>query len=147
MPNILNFKVICFFIEEKHSHSLYAGIKKMVTATTDVMSSDVRSDDNIPQQIFHHAECLYLVMTACSAEFHRVLYKSDEIVDISFLVKTAKLLNQLSDIYENVPADSFISLALERQVTYISTKHLPELASISFKAMKDVYSDSLSGRN
>ena len=117
----------------------------MITATTDVMSSDVRSDDNIPQQILHHAECLYLVMTACSVEFHRVLYKSDEIVDISFLLKTSKLLKQLVDIYEDVPADSIILSTLERQVTYISTKHLPELASISFKAMKDAYSDSLSG--
>ena len=78
-------------------------------------------------------------------EFCRVLYSS-KLTDVSYLVNAAKLLNKLGSIYEDDSQMNGSAInSFEKQIVTMSQKYLPEFMCVSFKAMKDGYSDSLSG--
>lgn len=98
----------------------------------------------IPGVVHQHARLLYQTMVLSHEEFNRVLYSSQPI-DVAYLVNTAKLLNNLNVIYEE--NSQLKVLMIERQISVMLKKYLPELACISFKALKDGYSVSLSGQS
>ena len=78
-------------------------------------------------------------------EFCRVLYSS-KLTDIPYLVNAAKLLSKLATIYEDCNQVNELAIkCFEKQIVAVLYKYLPEFMCVSFKAMKDGYSDSLSG--
>ena len=78
-------------------------------------------------------------------EFCRVLYSS-KLTDVSYLVNVAKLLNKLGAIYEDcIEMNGPVINSLENQLVTMLQKYLPEFICVSFKGMKDVFSNSLSG--
>ena len=99
--------------------------------TSDCVASEI---------IVQHASLLYQAMVLSHEEFHRVLHQP-KLTDVAYLVNTAKFLRGLNIIYEN---DVVIMMA-EKQISVMIEKYLPEMACVSFKALKDGYSDSLSG--
>ena len=103
------------------------------------------SDHDVPQIIVQHATCLYRVMATSHDEFHRVLYSKFP-TDVTYLVNAARILKELNIIYDDdKQLDEMTTTIFEKQVVFASKKYLPELACVSFKAMKDGYLDSWSG--
>lgn len=120
--------------------SYKAGIEELVSSSTNSLSSD-----EISSVLVNHASHLYQVMLMAHDEFSRVLYSS-KLTDVSYLVNGAKLLNKLGTIYEEHGQKSgSVITSLEKQIVIMSQRYLPEFMCVSFKAMKDGYSDSLSG--
>ena len=109
-----------------------AGIDELVT-----------TDSNVPV-LEDHATHLYRVMSLSHDEFERVLYSS-RLTDVSYLVKAARNLKELSIIYDDDSKKTDkVTKIFESQIITISERFLPELACVSFKALKDAYSDTLS---
>ena len=121
--------------------SYKAGIEELISSSANDLSN--RGISSVV--VVNHATCLYQVMLMAHDEFCRVLYSS-KLTNIPYLVNAAKLLNKLGTIYEdgNQINEQAIK-CFERQIVAISQKYLPEFICVSFKAMKDGYSDSLSG--
>ena len=120
--------------------SYKAGIEELISSSTSNLSSH-----DISSVVISHASHLYQVMLMAHDEFCRVLY-SDKLTDVSYLVNAAKLLNKLGSIYEDDSQMNGSAInSFEKQIVTMSQKYLPEFMCVSFKAMKDGYSDSLSG--
>jgi len=109
-------------------------------------SSGVTSGDDVPQELVHHASQLCQLMSLAYTEFHRVLY-SNKLTDKTFLVQGAKALEELCKIYEeNDQKSRLANNAYGKQIVGISKQYLPEMICVSFKALKDGFSDSLLGK-
>ena len=93
--------------------------------------------------VHQHARLLYQAMVLSHEEFNRILYSAQPI-DVAYLVNTAKLLNELNAVYEEISKPQVAMI--ERQISAMLKKYLPELACIAFKALKDGYSVSWSGQ-
>ena len=120
--------------------SYKSGIEELISSS----ATDL-SNHEIPSVVVNHATHLYQVMLMGHDEFHRVLYSS-KLTNVPYLVSAAKLLNKLSTIYEDCNQTNEVAIkCFEKQIVTISQKYLPEFICVSFKAMKDGYSDSLSG--
>ena len=120
--------------------SYKAGIEELISS-----SANDLSNCGIPSVVVNHATYLYQVMLMAHDEFCRVLYSS-KLTNVPYLVNAAKLLNKLGTIYEDCNQINELAIkCFERQIIAISQKYLPEFICVSFKAMKDGYSDSLSG--
>ena len=120
--------------------SYKTGIEELISSSTiNLPSQDVSS------AVINHASHLYQVMLMAHNEFCRVLYSS-KLTDVSYLVNAAKLLDKLATIYEDSSQiNGSATNSIEKQIVTMSQKYLPEFMCVSFKAMKDGYSDSLSG--
>lgn len=117
------------------------GIKKFMSSSVAIWPT---SDQDV-EVVMQHASNLYLVMILSHDEFQRVLY-SNRLTDVSYLVNAAKILKELNLIYENDNQLDEVITIFENQITMIAEMFLPELACVSFKSLKDGYSDSLSGQ-
>lgn len=102
------------------------------------------SDFAVPEVVHQHARLLYQAMISSHEEFDRVLYSALPI-DVAYLVKTAKLLDELNAIYEE--NSQLEVVMIEQQISAMLKKYLPELACVAFKALKDGYSVSWSGES
>jgi len=111
------------------------------------LSYNVTSGDDVPQELVHHASQLCQLMSLAYTEFHRVLY-SNKLTDNAFLVQGAKALEELCNIYEENDQKGGLAttIAYGKQIVDISKRYLPELICVSFKALKDGFSDSLLGK-
>ena len=120
--------------------SYKAGIEELISSSTiNLPSHDISS------AAISHASHLYQIMLLAHDEFCRVLYSS-KFTDVSYLVNAAKLLNKLGNIYEDSSQmNGSATNSIEKQIVTMSQKYLSEFMCVSFKAMKDGYSDSLSG--
>ena len=106
----------------------------------------VSSDgDVVHQDLVYHASQLCRLMSLAYAEFHRVLYSS-KLTDLTFLIQGASALEVLCKIYEeNDQKGGFNNIAYGKQIVAVSRRWLPEMICVSFKALKDGFSDSLLG--
>ena len=120
--------------------SYKAGIEELISSSTGNLPSH-----DISSVVVSHATHLYQVMLMAHDEFCRVLYSS-KLTNVAYLENAAKLLNKLNSIYEdNSQLNGSVTSSFEKQIVAVSQKYLPEFMCVSFKAMKDGYSDSLSG--
>lgn len=126
------------YVENVIPESHKAGIEEFISST------NIFTDHEISSIVVNHASHLYQVMLMAHEEFHRVLYSS-KLTDVPYLVNATKLLNKLGTIYEDCDQiDESALKSIEKQIVAMSQKYLPEFICVSFKAMKDGFSDSLS---
>lgn len=134
------YSCLFVYIDNIVPESYKVGIEELISSSTYDMP-----DHKISSVVVNHATHLYQVMLMAHDEFCRVLYSS-KLTDVSYLVNGTKLLNKLAIIYEDCDKTNQSAItSFERQIVMMSQKYLPEFMCVSFKAMKDGYSDSLSG--
>lgn len=97
-----------------------------------------------PDVVLLHAKHIYELVGAAKKEFQYVLHEAHHTIKVTFLIQASKHLGELCKIYEDCTDLSWQKLFGE-QVVFLFRRHLPELSCVSFKAMKDVYSNTMSG--
>lgn len=90
-----------------------------------------------------HAECMHGLMVFAKDAFQLVLNQPEKVLKTSMLKKAIQHLKKLCVAYEQ-NVDS-INLCKD-QVMYLSRECFPELFYVSFKALQDLYSRSMSGK-
>ena len=106
-------------------------------------TSEVCSKE-LPGVVMLHAKHIYELAGAAKKEFQFVLHEAHHTIKVTFLIQASKHLGELCKIYEDCTDLSWQKL-FEKQVAFLFRRHLPELSCVSFKAMKDLYSNTMSG--
>ena len=113
-------------------------MEDFITNTSEVCSKQ------LPGVVMLHAKHIYELAGAAKKEFQFVLHEAHRTIKVTFLIQASKHLGELCKIYEDCTDLSWQKL-FEEQVAFLFRRHLPKLSCISFKAMKDLYSNTMSG--
>lgn len=105
------------------------------------MYSEKKSDSEF---VTLHAECMHGLMVFTKDAFQLVLNQPDQVIKIDMIKRAAEHLKKLCIVYEQDLSTSRLKIS-EQQVIYVSKKYFPEMFCVSFKALQDVYSTSISG--
>ena len=113
-------------------------MEEFITKTSEVCSKQ------LPDVVMLHAKHIYDLVRAAEKEFQYVLHKAQHTIKVAFLIQASKHLYELCKIYQDCTDLSQQKLFGE-QVAFLFRRYLPELSCVSFKAMKDMYSETMSG--
>ena len=113
-------------------------MEEFITNTSEVCSKE------LPGVVMLHAKHIYELAGTAKKEFQFVLHEAHHTIKVTFLIQASKHLGELCKIYEDCTDVSWQKLFGE-QVAFLFRRHLPELSCVSFKAMKDMYSNTMSG--
>ena len=91
-----------------------------------------------------HAELLLKVFFLSTQQFQRI-QRSGCLVSSKYLIECISYFTSLCKIYEECE-DNHVLNKFGEQLVCLFEKHLPNLACVSFQAMKDVYCDSMPGQ-
>lgn len=80
-----------------------------------------------------------------SQQFEQMLCQPDAVVSVEYLINSTDRLIGIYTMYDEHEGDCAAMATFGEQLLRLSRQHLPNLACISFKAMKDFYSDSMTG--
>lgn len=113
-------------------------MEEFITNTSEVCSKQ------LPDVVMLHAKHIYELAGAAKKEFQYVLHEAHHTIKVTFLIQASKCLVELCKMYEDC-TDLSQQKLFEEQVAFLFRRHLPELSCVSFKAMKDMYSNTMSG--
>ena len=92
-----------------------------------------------------HANHILALFSMASQEFERTLCEPEAIVSIKYLTDGTEQLMSIYEKYDQHEQDGTAMTAFGEQLLPLFCKHLPNFVCISFKAMKDFYSHSMTG--
>lgn len=113
-------------------------MEEFITNTSEVCSKE------LPGVVMLHAKHIYELAAAAKKEFQFVLHEAHHTIKVTYLIQASKHLGELCKIYEDC-TDVLWQKLFGEQVAFLFRRHLPELSCVSFKAMKDMYSNTMSG--
>ena len=92
-----------------------------------------------------HANHILALFSMASHEFERTLYEPEAIVSVEYLTNATEWLMDIHEKYEQHEEDDTAMTTFGEQLLCLFCEHLPNFVCISFKAMKDFYSHSMTG--
>ena len=116
----------------------FISMEEFMTKTSEVCSKQ------LPGVVMLHAKHIYDLVRAAEKEFQDVLHKAQHTIKVAFLIQASKHLYELCKMYEDC-TDLSQQKVFGEQVAFLFRRYLPELSCVSFKAMKDMYSETMSG--
>ena len=92
-----------------------------------------------------HANHILALFSMASQEFERTLCEPEAIVSVEYLTNGTELLIRIYEKYDQHEGDDTAMATFGEQLLCLFCEHLPNFVCISFKAMKDFYSHSMTG--
>lgn len=120
---------------EKHSAT---GVREILSVCSEEEST------SCSEIITLHAKCLHGILVFTKDATKHVLNQPDRVLNISLLISAVENLRNLCVTYEQDINARDLRMC-EKQIIYVSRDYFPELFTVSFRALQDVHSKSLSG--
>ena len=92
-----------------------------------------------------HANHILALFSTASHEFEHTLCEPEAIVSVEYLTNAIGWLMDIHEKYEQHEKDDTAMTTFGEQLLCLFCEHLPNFVCISFKAMKDFYSHSMTG--
>ena len=107
-------------------------------------SGENSKHENTSELVVLHARCIHGLMAFTKDTFPMALNQPDQVIQIAMLVRAVQHMKKLCIAYEKEMNTTELELC-KKQIIYVHKEYFPEFFYLSFKALQDLYSESLSG--